>query len=66
MLSRAEGTPEVLARARFALARALWEAHEHDAARTLARQARDTFRDMGPGRASERTDAQAWLDAHRR
>jgi tetratricopeptide (TPR) repeat protein len=61
---------EDLADARHALAKALWEARPHHGrdrprAVKLAEQARDAFREAGPGRAGHLDAAQEWLDARR-
>jgi eukaryotic-like serine/threonine-protein kinase len=62
--------PGSLARARFALARALWDVPvaaggDRVMALTLAAQAGDVFRATDEGQAKERAAVEAWLAAHR-
>ena len=56
--------PLYLAQARFELARALWLAdRDRDRARTLAREAAQTYREQ-PGGDRFRVEVEAWLAAH--
>ncbi|MEM9462573.1 MAG: tetratricopeptide repeat protein [Myxococcota bacterium] len=57
--------PELLAEARFALARVLWlDPAERTRARTLAEQAREAYATAGPAEARYRSDVEDWLAAH--
>jgi hypothetical protein len=54
-----------LASARFVLARSLWAANrERSSALELAAQARDGYREAGPGLAESLAEVEAWLEAH--
>ena len=56
---------EDLGETRFILARALWDgAGDRSRARELARLAADDFGALGPGRAAERREAEAWLESN--
>jgi tetratricopeptide (TPR) repeat protein len=62
-------SPEDLADARNTLGKALWDApagEGRDRARAVreVEQARDVFRDAGPGRAGHVDGTQRWLDTH--
>jgi tetratricopeptide (TPR) repeat protein len=62
-------SPELLAKARFVLAQALWKApadQGRDRARAsiLATQARDAFREDGKNSVKDLAKVQAWLAAH--
>jgi tetratricopeptide (TPR) repeat protein len=55
---------EQLGETRFMLARALWDgAGDRTRARELARLAAADFDALGPGRAAERREAEAWLES---
>jgi len=63
--------PELLAEARFELARALWDAptdasHDRVRARGLAEQARDALRAVGKAGARQLATVEAWLSAPER
>jgi hypothetical protein len=61
-----ETSPELLAEARFVLARALWPDRSQRArARTLAEQARDAYVELGEGEAESLAEVRAWLAEHR-
>ena len=63
------GPPELLAQARFALARALWEApddagRDHARALVLAEQARDGVRALGEAGTELLANLEKWLAEH--
>lgn len=58
--------PELLADARFVLAKALWsDKTQRSRARALAEQARDAYAKAGEGRIEYLAEAEAWLAEHR-
>ena len=61
----AASAPDGIAEAELVLARALWESGgDRRRARSLALDARDTWRGLGPARAEAAAGADAWLAAH--
>jgi eukaryotic-like serine/threonine-protein kinase len=62
-----ESLPDDLAAARFALARALWEADlQRSRAIAIAKQARDAYRDAGESHVTELAEVDTWLAKHDR
>jgi tetratricopeptide (TPR) repeat protein/predicted Ser/Thr protein kinase len=60
-----ESPPEILAQARFALARALWpDPSQRPRALGLARAARDVYRELGKGKRAEQESVRSWLATH--
>ena len=62
--------PALLAKTRFALARALWttpatQGRDRPRARTLAEQARDAYAALGDATKTELAEVQTWLAEHR-
>lgn len=59
--------PDLLAEARFLLARSLWPNRaQRSWARELAEQARNAFAEHGPGREDDLAEVEEWLRKHRR
>ena len=59
-----DGDPDERARARFALARALWDGGDRQRAGQLALEARDLYRSTGPAGQGRAHDPERWLAAH--
>jgi ribosomal protein S9 len=56
-----------LAASRFVLARALWESRQdRERARALARQAADSYAELGASKADALAEVEAWLAEHGR
>jgi eukaryotic-like serine/threonine-protein kinase len=63
--TRVELAPPELARARFALARVLWQSHgERPRALSLAREAQAAYAPSAPAYAPRARAVRSWLSAH--